>query len=119
MDKKFLADESVDFRVVKPLRESGYQIEAIIELDPSVSDDEVLELADKLESILLTEDKDFGELTFRLQKPNHGIVLIRMSGVGIEEKTLKIKKVLEEHIEELANSFTVITQTRVRIKKLK
>lgn len=119
MKKKFIADESVDFRVVKSLRNEGFDIEAIIELDPSISDDEVLKIANKLEAILLTEDKDFGELTFRLQKPNKGIILIRMSGVKIEEKVMKIKEVITKYIDELANNFTVITQSRVRIKKQK
>ena len=87
--KKFLADGSVDFRIVKSLRSDGFEIEAIVELTPSINDDEVLKMAMDLEAILLTEDKDFGELTFRLQKPNRGIILIRMSGEPIESKIKK------------------------------
>jgi hypothetical protein len=40
--KKILADESVDFRIVKSLRNDGYEIEAIVELDSGVNDDDVL-----------------------------------------------------------------------------
>ena len=87
--KKFLADGSVDFRIVKSLRSDGFEIEAIVELTPSINDDEVPKMAMDLEAILLTEDKDFGELTFRLQKPNRGIILIRMSGEPIESKIKK------------------------------
>jgi len=76
--EKFLADESVDFRIGTHLREGGYEIEAIVEINPSISDEEVLTLANEMEAILVTEDKDFGELTYRLKKPNRGIVLIRI-----------------------------------------
>ena len=43
-------------------------------------------MAMELEAILLTEDKDFGELTFQLQKPNKGIIPIRTSGEPIKRK---------------------------------
>ncbi|MCB9282635.1 MAG: DUF5615 family PIN-like protein [Lewinellaceae bacterium] len=114
--EKFLADESVDFRIVTHLREDGYEIEAIVEINPSISDEEVLTLANEMEAILVTEDKDFGELTYRLKKPNQGIVLIRMSGVQIEEKIEKIRQVLENYLEDLRRKFTVISKDKVRIK---
>lgn len=114
---KFLADESVDFRIVTNLREDGYEVEAVIEMDPGISDDQVLEIANDLEAILLTEDKDFGDLTYRLNKPNQGIILIRMSGDPIEEKMNKIIQVLEEYLDQLSDSFTVISKDKVRIRK--
>lgn len=117
--KKFLADESVDFRIVKSLRNDGYQIEAIVELESGIEDDDVLKMAMGLEAILLTEDKDFGELTFRLQKPNKGIILIRMSGQQIEDKVKKLKEVLEKHLNELSGKFTVISSQKVRIRDQK
>lgn len=117
--KKFLADESVDFRIVKSLRNDGYQIEAIVELEPGIDDDDVLKMAIELEAILLTEDKDFGELTFRLQKPNKGIILIRMSGDPIEDKVKKLKEIFKIHLNEFSGKFTVITSTKVRIRDQK
>ena len=51
--KKFLADESVDFRIVRSLRNDGYEVEAIVELTPSISDDEILKMAIELEAIWL------------------------------------------------------------------
>ncbi len=116
--KKFLADESVDFRIIKSLRNDGFEIAAIVELESGINDDNVLKMAVELEAILLTEDKDFGELTFRLQKPNKGIILIRMSGEAIENKIKKLKEVLEKHLDELGNKFTVITSRKIRIKDL-
>lgn len=58
--ERFLADESVDYLIVTHLREDGYEVEAIVEINPSVSDEEILEIANSLEAILITEDKDLG-----------------------------------------------------------
>ena len=116
--EKFLADENVDNRIVIALRELGYDIHAIIEMDRGISDDEVLELSNEFNAIILTEDKDFGELTYRLQKKSNGIILIRISGVDIEQKIDIIRQVLTSHLSELRNSFTVITQNKIRIKEL-
>ena len=112
----FLADESVDFRIVTYLRNEGLDVEAIVEMNPGISDEEVLNLANELEVVLLTEDKDFGELTYRLQKPNQGIVLIRLSGVSMEEKLQIIERVVENYIDDLRGKFTVITKDKLRIK---
>lgn len=117
--KKFLADESVDFRIVRSLRNDGYEVEAIVELTPSISDDEILKMAIELEAIWLTEDKDFGELTFRLRKPNKGIILIRMSGLPIESRIQKLKEVLGKYLHELSDKFTVISSKKVRIRNQK
>ncbi len=46
---------------------------------PSASDDEVLQKANDEGRILITDDKDFGELVFRLEKPSSGVILIRTS----------------------------------------
>lgn len=114
--KKILADESVDFRIVKALRNDAYQIEAVIEISPGIKDEEVLILANKLDAILLTEDTDFGELTYRLRKPNKGIILFRLSGEDIDSKIKLLKKVLDEFGDKLENKFTVVTVKKIRIK---
>lgn len=114
----FLADESVDFRIITYLRNEGFDVAAIVEMNPGISDEEVLNLANELEAVLLTEDKDFGELTYRLQKPNQGIVLIRLSGVAVDKKLQIIDQVIENYIDDLRGKFTVITKDKLRIKDL-
>ncbi len=113
---KVLADESVDFRIVSYLRENGYEIVAIVEIHPSMSDADVLSLANETDLVLLTEDKDFGELSYRLRRPNPGILLVRMSGVPIEEKIEKIYHVMKSYFSELKGKFTVVSKDKVRIK---
>lgn len=63
---KILADESVDRPVVERLRESGFNVQYIAETDPSISDQEVLDIANKSKALLLTADKDFGGLSIEI-----------------------------------------------------
>ncbi|MBU1744766.1 MAG: DUF5615 family PIN-like protein [Proteobacteria bacterium] len=53
---------------------------------PGISDDTVLELANNEGSLLLTSDKDFGDLVFRLRRLSAGVVLIRLAGLTPAKK---------------------------------
>lgn len=111
---KIVADESVDFRIIQALKNEKFEVIAIFEQTPSISDNEVLEIAVKHQALLIIEDKDFGELVFRLQLPHMGILLIR-----IEDNSFKIKSAVEtilDHFSELKGSFSVLTKDRLRIK---
>jgi len=69
----FLADESVDLAIVERLRRDGYRVSYVAELEPGMPDDAVLHLAHQETAILLTADKDFGEMVFRQQLHMHGV----------------------------------------------
>lgn len=118
MKQRFLADESVDFRIVKALRQDGKEVDAIVEDNASISDEEVLNIANEIKAVLLTEDKDFGELTYRLQKPSHGIILLRLSGQDIDARIDLVKKVIEEYEKSLPHSYIVISIKKVRVREL-
>jgi antitoxin ParD1/3/4 len=60
-----VADENVDAPIVAPLRAAGHRIVYVRELDPGIDDDQVLDLANRNGALLLTSDKDFGDLVFR------------------------------------------------------
>jgi len=114
----FLADENFDLRLVDAAKKLGHTVHAIVELNRGISDDEVLETANQLNAIILTEDKDFGELTYRLNMESCGIILLRLDGMSITEKLEIFKEVIENNLQELRNSFTVINKTKVRINKI-
>jgi predicted nuclease of predicted toxin-antitoxin system len=114
----FLADESVDFPIVQSLRDNGFSVDYITEIKPGISDDQVIELASQKARLLITADKDFGELTFRKNKISEGIILYRLSGYSNREKASHILSVIVDHKSDLWGSFTVITKEHTRIKKL-
>ena len=78
-----LADESVDRPIVERLRADNHSVVYVAELDPGVGDDAVLERANHGAMLLITADRDFGELVFRLRRIHADVVLIRYSLDGI------------------------------------
>jgi predicted nuclease of predicted toxin-antitoxin system len=67
---KFLSDECCDAGIVASLRDFGHDVTYVIEQKTGSSDDEILTMAYNQQRILLTEDKDFGELVYRLRLPS-------------------------------------------------
>jgi len=114
---KLLADECIERSIVNHLKENGFDIFTVAELTPGASDDIVIKLANKKKSILVTADKDFGELFYRQRKLTYGIILLRLHGLSSENKARVIVKTLNEHKDELLGSFTVIEPTQIRIRR--
>lgn len=77
---KFIADEGFDREIVEALRET-YAVSYIAEIRPGADDEDILDLAEKEQRIVLTLDKDFGELVFRRHKAHAGVVLCRLAGI--------------------------------------
>lgn len=113
----FVADESVDAPIVAALRREGHHIAYVAEISPSITDDEVLTQANQSGSILITMDKDFGELVYRLKRIHAGVVLLRLAGQSESSKTQIVVDAIRAHAAEFANSFTVITSGTTRIRK--
>jgi predicted nuclease of predicted toxin-antitoxin system len=111
-----LVDESIDRQIVDALREKGYIVGYVAEMDPGISDDVVLELANKEGVLLLTADKDFGELVFRLRRLSSGVVLVRLAGLSPVKKSEIVVPFIMEHFSELVESFSVITPMGIRIR---
>jgi len=112
-----LADESVDYGIIKNLRSLGIEILSIMEISPGISDQEVLKLANQKNLLLVTEDKDFGELVHRLKMEHKGILLIRMNDVPRNERLTIIPEAIKISYPELENNFSVLMSNGLRIKR--
>jgi predicted nuclease of predicted toxin-antitoxin system len=113
---KFVADENIDLPLIARLRKDGHNVYAVIEMSAGISDDEVLKQANEQGVVLLTADKDFGELVYRDRRYTCGIVLIRLSGLTTIEKVEIVANVVTKHGNELENAFTVISPRNLRIR---
>lgn len=89
----------------------------IAEFAPSIDDETVLHQANLNRALLLTEDKDFGELVFRQGLVHMGVVLIRLSGLSLSAKVTNVSTALANHENELLEAFSVISPGRVRIRR--
>lgn len=112
-----LADEGVDRPIVKRLRQSGHSVQYVAEMSPGITDDKVLELANQSSALLITIDKDFGELVFRQGRVSSGVMLIRLAGLPAEQKATVVVATVDRYLAELLGSFSVVTSKAVRIRR--
>lgn len=115
--KNLVVDESVDYEIIRRLVKEDFEIFSIHDRHPGISDDEVLRIANDLGCLLITEDKDFGELTFRLRLSHKGILLVRLSGLSRTDRIESTVEAIKKHYKEFQLNFSVLTETGLRIKR--
>jgi predicted nuclease of predicted toxin-antitoxin system len=115
---RFLADESCDFAVVYALRKAKHDVLAVAEITPRAADSEVIKLAVKQERILLTEDKDFGQLVYAHGQKSSGVIFLRFPFSARELIAKDIVKLVEDQKEKLIGSFIVVQPGKIRITRL-
>jgi predicted nuclease of predicted toxin-antitoxin system len=113
---RFIVDESTGAAVVEHLRERGHDVVAVAESMPQARDSEILERAAEEERIVLTNDKDFGELAFRSGQTHHGIVLFRLRDESAQQRVRMLHILLDSYLDHLVNHFVVVTENGIRIR---
>ena len=113
----FLADESVDRQIVERLRLDGHLVAYVAEMSPGIMDETVLMESRVSESVLITADKDFGELVFRQRQASTGVLPIRLWGLGPAMKAAVVSESIQEHGQELAGAFAVLSPGNIRIRR--
>lgn len=112
---RFLADESCDRRIVRALLGNGHDILTIADLEPGTSDERVVEIAVSERRIVLTEDKDFGQLVFAAAKKNSGVILIRVPSRARSGVVAAIAGLIADRGDALYGCFAVIEPGRIRL----
>lgn len=112
-----VADENIDFRLIRRLRENGFDVFSINESDFGIQDTSVLAIANERQSFLITEDKDFGDLAIRDQQPHQGILLIRRKRITAIEQIEIITYLLDTRLPELAYRFSVLRDRNLVIRE--
>jgi len=113
---KILADENIEKPVVVKLRSEGHQVLHVSEIAPSITDVAVLRLANQENAVVLTEDKDFGDLIFHQHYAAPGVILVRLpDGFSSTEKAGIIAQVINQHQNELFYAFMVIMANKIRL----
>lgn len=112
---RFLADVNVEKAIVNFLLENEYDVRWIPDYDCEILDEDLLNLANAEKRILITNDKDFGELTFLQKRISAGIILLRVRGQKAKDKVKLIKKLLQNYSDKVLYHFIVITKKNIRI----
>jgi predicted nuclease of predicted toxin-antitoxin system len=113
---RFLCDADVDRPLADQLRAEGHDTLYMAEIRKDAPDEEVLAAANSNGAILITRDKGFGELVFRQGLSFHGVLLIRLAGVPMEERKALLAAAVRNHSHEFAAAFTVLTRSGLRIR---
>ena len=82
-----------------------------------IDNDAVLEEASRGGALLVTADKDFGELVFRMGRIAMGVVLVRLAGLSAVSKANTVAAAFASRGHELTSAFSVISPGRVRIRR--
>ena len=115
---RFLADENFPGAAIVALRAEGHDVESVRSEMPGVSDDVVLAHARATARVLLTFDKDFGELVLRRSAvASCGVVLFRLPMGPAAELAGRIAVALAAR-NDWAGHFSVIEPDRIRMRRL-
>jgi predicted nuclease of predicted toxin-antitoxin system len=111
---KFLIDESADARLASYLSSQGHDAIFVAQSHgPGLSDERIFAIAHEEGRILITDDRDFGELVFRFRQPHSGVIYFRLRDTLWATKLSRLTFVLEHHERDL-DEFLVVTESRVR-----
>lgn len=111
----FVADESCAGPVIQALRVAGHDVIAIAEVAQGATDSQVLERALNEKRVLITEDRDFGELVYAHGRSSAGVILVRFHNSIRRAKAASVVETVTQLGSRLLNVFTVVEPGRVRI----
>ena len=114
---KFLIDVGVSKKVEEWLIRNGYDIKTVRDINPRMDDDKILSIAAHENRMVITMDKDFGELVYHSNLTHSGVLLLRLEDAKADKKVKTIEKILSEYSDRLQNNFCVFQYGRLRIRK--
>lgn len=113
----FLADEHFPISSTYLLRALGYEVAAIVEDSPGVKDIEVMARAAQEQRVILTFDRDYGELIYRLRLPTPaGVIHLRFIPATPEEAGQRLSFLLRAT--SVDGYYTVVDGNQIRQRKL-
>jgi predicted nuclease of predicted toxin-antitoxin system len=119
MDKlKFLVDVGVGRQVEQCLREDGHDVKAVRDIDPCMKDADIIRLAAWEKRIIITMDKDFGELVYHSLMRHCGVLLLRLEDAAAAKKVQVVQHILANHAALIKDSFCVFQNDKFRIRKI-
>lgn len=111
---RFLVDECTGPRVARWLRSEGHEVFSVFDQARGIPDDEILAKSLFENWILITNDKDFGEMIFRERRRHHGIIFLRLYDERAANKIEVLRQLFANYADRLLGEFITVTETKVR-----
>jgi predicted nuclease of predicted toxin-antitoxin system len=99
------------------IKNKKYNAKIIRDIDPRMSDLDILNIAVSEKRLVITMDKDFGELVYKCRWPHSGVLLLRLEDERAEEKIKVIETILENYSSEIIFKFSVFKDKKLRIRE--
>ncbi|BAC90628.1 DUF5615 family PIN-like protein [Gloeobacter violaceus] len=115
-----MADENIHPLLIARLRTDGHGVYSIYETDRGLPDEDVLAVSNRLDAVVVTEDKDLGELVVRQRLRSAGVLLVRTNSKGVtnEQQAELVSRVIAELGGRLCGALTVVKPDGVRSRQL-
>ena len=114
---RFLVDECTGPGVALWLGQQGHDVFSVYDQAQGSDDDTLLQRAYSENWVLITDDKDFGEMIYRERRLHRGIVFLRLADERTASKIAALEALLANHAERLPDNFVVVTEDRVRFAR--
>ena len=116
---KFLVDVGVSKKVEQYLQEQGYDTKAVRTIDTRMSDQAIIRLAASEDRMVITMDKDFGELVYHSALKHSGVLLLRLEDATGSEKLKVVSNILKNYSHQIKNHFCVYQNNKFRIRRIR
>ena len=111
-----MLDQNIERRFASSLRDAGHDVHvAGVDEPPGLADTELLNRAYEQARILVTKDRDFGDLAIRHRQPHAGVIYLRVRAQDFATKWELLATVLKTHADEMGQ-FLVVTDRQVRVR---
>jgi predicted nuclease of predicted toxin-antitoxin system len=111
---QFIADENIPRETVDLLKKNGVDIVSVIDIAPGLSDEEILDLANKKGRITITFDRDFGQLIFKQKRKTKGLILLRLIPESPQQIAKRIQQALATKIK-MEDSVVIVKKDTIRV----
>lgn len=115
---RLLANENIPLASVRHLRSLGYDVAYIGDGNAGVHDEDVMALAQAEDRIIITMDRDYGELIFKKGLINPaGVIYLRLDLFDVNEPAELTHQLLNSPDITMHRNFTVVTRENIRQRK--
>jgi len=113
---KFLVGVGVGKKVENWLKENGFDVLSVRDIDSRAKDSQILRWAVDQQRMIISMDKDFGELVYNSGEHHAGVLILRLEDADGDTKVEVTKKILAEYYDKIESHFCVFQDGRIRIR---
>jgi predicted nuclease of predicted toxin-antitoxin system len=116
---KFIVDECTGPRVADWLLDKGFDVFSVPRQSRGIADVQILEIANRERRIIITNDRDFGELIFKNGLSHQGVIFVRLSDERSDNKIAILARLFETNFKLIkAENFIIVTEESIRVRRM-